>query len=244
MFISFNWCHNIYFTAIINIFFSKILDSPNFKIHIKSSDISIVLYCIINLNFYSVIFMSDEKRAQVKRAILAELNKELSKTTKTLSKGTSKGKHHASKAKHVDLALVPRTTSAKLHRPITVKGKFDAQKFADNVANKAKLASAGDGPKHSTTIKKNVYIPQPTPRIEHDPPSSPPNPIAKKYAGLWLNITFGKDRTAFHKATVLHKSKLEMCLYVNFTISNTWIILLMRLEFSKSRTNRSFSKRI
>ena len=154
--------------------------------------------------------MSDEKRAQVKRAILAELNKELSKTTRTLTKSSSKRKHYAPKAKQTELDLVPRGTSAKLHKPIPVKPKFDAQKFADNVSSKSNLASADDGfiQSSSTAIKKNVYIPQPTPRIEHEPPRTPPYASVRKYANLWLNNTFGKDRSTFSKATSLYKSKL------------------------------------
>ena len=157
--------------------------------------------------------MSDDKKAQVKRAILAELNKELSKKTKTLSSARS-ARHVPPRTLQEDHSLLPSSSSAKLHKPKRVKSKFDAQKHVESIPTKQNAASASRVARSSslTTAKKRVHIPQPTPRIEHPPPQSPIQPdlyeTIRKYAGIWKKRTFGEDDQAFSKATQLYRTKL------------------------------------
>ena len=153
--------------------------------------------------------MSDEKRAQVKRAILAELNKELSKKTRTLSKSGATNKRQTSRGQPRDHDLLPSSTSAKLHNPKRVKSKFDAQRYAENVPSKHNVASGGSVSKSSSVLaaKKSVHIPQPTPRIEY-PPNLPTNLMVRKYADIWMKRTFGESRAEFSTAVILLRTKL------------------------------------
>ena len=186
--------------------------------------------------------MSEEKRVQIKRAILSELNKELAKKSRSLSATRPASK----KPPQVGSSLAAHAHPVKLHKHKLGGSKtYSAQPFVDS-ATKGIGATCrnGDverlpGKQSNVTIEtgkkvqirgKRVIIPQPTPRTVHPPPPDrtvhpptprtvhppPPDPRYEhvlKFAKVWISNTFQDGRDDFSKAVVYRRTcQLKSCL--------------------------------
>ena len=146
--------------------------------------------------------MSEEQKLQIKRAVLSELNKELSKKSKKLPK--KKINQLQPSAAVNDKANIPQpsSVSAKLYKPKSVSKKFDAQTFAGKV------------PHHKTQRKPNkrVHVTQPTTGDSNQPELLEYKHM-QKFVDQWKAKTFGKCADNCSRATVYHDTKvLQSCM--------------------------------